>query len=281
MTTDTDWLVDAIARATEDVRARLHEHRDKVDAENPSGDTQVAADDWVDGVFHDALAGIDAVGAYASEERPDVADVGSGYGVTIDPLDGSSNLLSNSVTGTVIGVYDASLPAFGRDLVAAGLVLYGSYTTATVATGDDVTRHVIAEGSVVDSDPVSMPDGEGIYGYAGGRYEMTDGLQEALDEVGGAHKVRYSGAMVADVSQLLTHGGVLVYPALDSRPEGVLRLQYESNPVAYIVEHAGGASSDGSGSVLDAAPTGLHRRVPTILGSPELVERMADAEGGQ
>lgn len=277
MTTDTDWLVDAVARATESVRTRLHEHRDKIDAENPTGDTQVAADDWVDGVFYDALARVDAVGTYASEERPDVADVGSGYGVTIDPLDGSSNLLSNSVTGTVIGVYDAPLPASGRDLVAAGIVLYGSYTTVTVATDDDVTRHVLAEGSVVDSEPVSMPDDARIYGYAGRRYEMADGLQDALDEVGRAHKVRYSGAMVADAAQLLRHGGVLVYPALDSRPDGVLRLQYESNPVAYIIEQAGGASSDGTKSILDVSPDELHQRVPTVLGSPGLVDRMAEA----
>jgi fructose-1,6-bisphosphatase I len=79
------------------------------------------------------------------------------------------------------------------------------------------------------------------------------------------------------VGQLLAHGGVLAYPSLDSRPNGVLRLQYESNPVAYTVERAGGASSDGSRSILDVEPTDLHQRVPTVLGSPALVERVADA----
>jgi fructose-1,6-bisphosphatase I len=272
-----NWLTDVIAPATQAVRESLHEHRKKSGGENPSGDAQVAADDWVDEVFYDAFADEDAVGAYASEERPDVIDLGVGYGVTIDPLDGSTNLLSNSVTGTVIGVYDAALPATGRDLVAAALVLYGSYTTATVATGDGVTRHVLADGAVVDSDPVSLPDDAGIYGYAGRRYEMSDDLQSTLDEVGSTHKVRYSGAMVADVAQLLTHGGVLVYPSLASSPDGVLRLQYESNPVAYIVERAGGATSDGERSILDVSPTELHQRVPTVLGSPDLVGPVASA----
>ena len=271
----TDWLVDAVAGATDAVRDGLHEHRTKIDAENPSGDTQVAADDRVDEVYREAFAAADAVGAYASEERQDVVDVGSGYGVTVDPLDGSTNLLSNSVTGTVVGVYDASLPAGGRDIVGAALVLYGSYTTVTVADEERVTRHVVADGDVVDSDPVELPDDSAVYGWSGGRAEVAPALRATLDEVGETHKVRYSGAMVADVGQLLAHGGVLAYPSLESRPDGVLRLQYESNPVAYIVERAGGASSDGSGSVLDVEPTGLHQRVPTILGSPDLVDRVA------
>jgi fructose-1,6-bisphosphatase I len=276
-----NWLTNVIAPATASVRASLHEHRKKTGGENPSGDAQVAADDWVDEEFYDAVSDEDAVGAYASEERSDVVDLGDGYGVTIDPLDGSTNLLSNSVTGTVFGVYDAALPANGRDLVAAALVLYGSYTTATVATEDGVTRYVLADGSAVDSDPVSLPADAGIYGYSGRRYEMSDALQSTLDDVGSTHKVRYSGAMVADVAQLLTHGGVLVYPSLASSPDGVLRLQYESNPVAYIVERAGGASSNGEQSILDVSPTELHQRIPTVLGSPNLVEPVAAATKSQ
>ncbi|WP_121822228.1 class 1 fructose-bisphosphatase [Halostella salina] len=277
--TPTDWLLDAVAATTDAVRDGLHRHRTKIDTENPTGDTQVAADDWVDERYREAFADRPEVGAYASEERQNVLDVGSGYGVTVDPLDGSTNLLSNSVTGTVVGVYDAPLPAGGRDLVAAALVLYGSYTTVTVADADAVTRHVVADGEVVDSDPVSIPDDSGIYGWSGGRAEVDPSLRDALDEVGETHKVRYSGAMVADVGQLLAHGGVLAYPSLGSQPDGVLRLQYESNPVAYIVKRAGGASSAGSGSVLDVEPTGLHQRVPTFLGTPELVERMAAVTG--
>ncbi|MFC6825172.1 class 1 fructose-bisphosphatase [Halopelagius fulvigenes] len=271
----TDWLIESIAEATGTVRTHLHDHRNKTGATNPTGDEQIDADDWVDGVFYDALTGTDAVGAYASEERSDVVDVGEGYGVSIDPLDGSSNLLSNSVTGTILGVYDAPLPARGRDLVAAVLVLYGSYTTATVATDDGVTRYVLSDGEAVDSEPVSLPDDPDIYGYAGNRRELSDELLSTLDELGKAYKLRYSGAMVADAAQLLTHGGVLTYPSRDSAPSGDLRLQYESNPVAYIVERAGGASSDGSQSILDVSPTELHQSVPTVLGSPELVERVA------
>jgi fructose-1,6-bisphosphatase I len=271
----TDWLVDAIARAAETVRASIHEHREKTETKNPSGDTQIDADDWVDGVFYDEFADLEAVGAYASEERSDVVDLGEGYGVTIDPLDGSSNLLSNSITGTVIGVYDAPLPARGRDVVAAAIVLYGSYTSATVATDEGVTRHVLAGGNVGDGDPVSFPDDGEIYGYAGTRDDLSEELRSTLDGVGRAHKVRYCGAMVADVAQLLTHGGVLAYPRHASSPRGDLRLQYESNPVAYIVERAGGASSDGSRSILDVEPTGLHQNVPTLLGAPELVERLS------
>jgi fructose-1,6-bisphosphatase I len=86
-------------------------------------------------------------------------------------------------------------------------------------------------------------------------------------------KLRYGGAMIADVNQVLTYGGVFAYPELESSPEGKLRLQFEANPMAYVMQAAGGASTDGTRSLLDVEPTSLHQRTPMYVGNTELIKR--------
>ncbi|EJN57089.1 class 1 fructose-bisphosphatase [Halogranum rubrum] len=272
--TAVDSILTTVVDATTEIRAELATYRDKVDTENPTGDTQVAADQWIDDLLFERFRELDAVGSFVSEERPDAIDVGDGYSVAIDPLDGSSNLEPNSTTGTILGIYDAPLPASGRELVASAYVLYGSYTTMTVARDDTVERLVIQEGEVVDTDPVSMPSDPGICGVAGQTSDWDDALRTYVDELRETYKLRYSGAMVADVEQLLTYGGLLAYPPAPSQPDGILRLQFESNPIAHIVEAAGGRSSDGHGSVLDCDPKELHQCVPTYFGTPALVDEL-------
>jgi fructose-1,6-bisphosphatase I len=90
-------------------------------------------------------------------------------------------------------------------------------------------------------------------------------------------KLRYAGAMVADVNQVLTYGGIFGYPMVEGRPEGKLRLQFEGLPMAYIVETAGGASTDGSRSLLETTVSRLHERSPVFLGNGSLVTRLEDA----
>lgn len=272
--TAVDSILTTVVDATTEIRAGLATYRNKVDTENPTGDTQVAADQWIDDLLFEQFRELDAVGSFVSEERPDAIDVGEGYSVAIDPLDGSSNLEPNSTTGTILGIYDAPLPASGRELVASAYVLYGSYTTMTVARDDTVERLVVQEGEVVDTDPVSIPSDPGICGVAGQTSDWDDTLRTYVDELRETYKLRYSGAMVADVEQLLTYGGLLAYPPSPSQPDGILRLQFESNPIAHIVETAGGHSSDGHGSVLDCDPEGLHQCVPTYFGTPALVDEL-------
>jgi fructose-1,6-bisphosphatase I len=90
-------------------------------------------------------------------------------------------------------------------------------------------------------------------------------------------KLRYGGAMIGDVNQVMTYGGVFAYPGLESAPEGKLRLQFEGNPIAHIVETAGGRSSNGERSLLDVEPTALHQRVPVHVGNAELIDRLEGA----
>ncbi|RBI63798.1 fructose-bisphosphatase class I [halophilic archaeon] len=282
-----DEIFEVVAAAAPEIRGGLAGRRRKADEENPSGETQLAADVWADDLLEERLTAIEGVGEFASEERESVVDCGTGLSVAIDPLDGSSNVESNNSMGTIVGVYDASLPASGRDLVAAGYVLYGPLTTMMVARDGEVTEYVVESGEAgsaserrgpgdrraVEED-LALPDDPVVYGFGGRVPNWTDAFTEYAREIEDELKLRYGGAMIGDVNQVMTYGGVFAYPGLASRPEGKLRLQFEANPMAYVVESAGGRSSDGERSLLDVEPTDLHQRVPVHLGNEALVDRL-------
>ncbi|WP_049936196.1 class 1 fructose-bisphosphatase [Haloplanus natans] len=265
----------AVAGAAPEIRTGLPGRREKADAKNPSGERRLAADEYADELLETRLGGVDGVGAYASEERGGVVDTGEGYAVAVDPLDGSSNLEPNNVMGTIVGVYDAPLPASGRELVAAGYVLYGPITTMAFARDGSVTEYLIEDGEpTVLNEDVTLPDDPTVYGFGGRVPDWPDDFAAYVDEIESELKLRYGGAMIGDVNQVLTYGGVFAYPALRSAPEGKLRLQFECNPVGYVIECAGGRSSDGAGSVLDIEPDGLHQRTPVYLGNEGLIDRL-------
>jgi fructose-1,6-bisphosphatase I len=278
MTDTVATIRETIAAAAPDIRAGLPGRRETAGAENPSGERRLAADEYADELLEDRLGAIDGVGAYASEEREGVVDTGEGYAVAVDPLDGSSNLKPNNVMGTIVGVYDADLPASGRDLVAAGYVLYGPITTMAFAQEGTVTEYLIEDGepTVLNGD-VTLPDNPTVYGFGGRVPDWPADVAGYVDEIESELKLRYGGAMIGDVNQVLTYGGVFAYPALQSAPEGKLRLQFECNPVGYVIECAGGRCSDGAGSVLDVDPTGLHQRTPVYLGNEALIDRLEAA----
>jgi fructose-1,6-bisphosphatase I len=273
-----DEIFEAVAATAPEIRDGLAGRRRKADEENPSGETQLAADVWADDLLEERLTAIEGVGEFASEERESVVDCGTGLSVAVDPLDGSSNVESNNSMGTIVGVYDAALPAPGRDLVAAGYVLFGPLTTMMVARDGEVTEYVVENGDrrAVETD-LALPDDPVVYGFGGRVPNWTDEFTEYAREVEDELKLRYGGAMIGDVNQVMAYGGVFAYPGLASRPEGKLRLQFEANPMAYVVESAGGRSSDGERSLLDVEPTDLHQRVPVHLGNEALVDRLEAA----
>jgi fructose-1,6-bisphosphatase I len=293
-------VVDTVAETAVEVRGGLAGRRTYTEGENPSGDDQLEADVWADSLFEERLLAVDSVGSYASEERPDVIE-GDGegkYHVAVDPLDGSSNLQSNNPMGVVFAVYDAPLPAPGHRIVAAGWVLLGPITTMVVATDGPVTEYVLDEatenadgthltdgiggGAAVERRPVAeditLPEDPTVYGVGGRVPDWPEDLQPYVESLEADRlKLRYGGAMIADVNQVLTYGGVFAYPALVDRPDGALRLQFEGNPVAHVVEAAGGASSDGERSILDVEAEEVHQRVPVHVGNADLIDRLEDA----
>ena len=294
METTVDAILDAVASATPDIRAGLVGRRSYRDTENESGERQLAADVYADELLEERLGAIDGVGEYASEERSGVVDVGGtdtgdsaggdaatdgALAVAVDPLDGSSNLKSNNAMGTILAVYDDSIPASGRDLVASAFVLYGPITTMTVARDDEVTEYEVVDGDRrVRNADVSIPEDPVVYGFGGRVPDWHDDFDAYVREIEQELKLRYGGAMIADVNQVIEYGGIFAYPSLESAPDGKLRLQFEGNPIGHIVETAGGASSDGTRSLLDVEPDGdVHQRVPLHIGNEALIDRLEAA----
>jgi fructose-1,6-bisphosphatase I len=275
-----DRILETVAECAVEIRRGLPGRRVYDAEENPSGEKQLEADVFADELLEERLLALDAVASYASEEREDVSMADDeGYHLAVDPLDGSSNLKSNNAMGTILAVYDAALPARGDQLVASAFVLYGPITTMTVAHDGTVTEYVVESGGTlraVDED-VTLPDDPVVYGFGGRVPEWHDEFEAYAREIEQELKLRYGGAMIADVNQVLEYGGIFAYPSLESAEHGKLRLQFEGNPIAHIVETAGGASSDGARSLLAVEPTELHQRVPVHVGNASLIERLEAA----
>ena len=278
MTDPVEEIVDAVAGTAPEVRAGLAGRRVYESDENPSGERQLEADIYADELLAERLLDIDSVGSYASEERQDVLKSEGRLHVACDPLDGSSNLRSNNAMGTLFGVYEEPLPAPGSALVAAGYVLFGPITTMVVAREGSVTEWVIdGDGREQIADDLRLPEEPTVYGFGGRVPEWTDAFAGYVDEVEDELKLRYGGAMIGDVNQVLTYGGVFGYPGLRDRPEGKLRLLFEGHPIGYVVESAGGASSNGERSLLACDPDELHERTPVFVGDESYVDRLEAA----
>ena len=279
-----DAVVDVVARTAPEVREGLPGRRVAAEGQNPSGETQMAADVFADDLLCDRLGSVSGVGTYASEEREATVDVGSGVSVCVDPLDGSSNLEPNAAMGTIVAVYDGPLPASGRDIRAAAYVLYGPITTMVVARGDGVTEYVIRDGGDYDvlTRDVRLPDDPTVYGFGGRVPNWVEPFEEFAADVESdpSMKLRYGGAMIGDVNQVLTYGGIFAYPTLSHAPESKLRTQFEGYPVGFIVEAAGGASSDGHQSLLDVDPGDLHARTPVYVGNRDLIDDLESRFAG-
>ncbi|XP_071759727.1 fructose-1,6-bisphosphatase 1a [Centroberyx gerrardi] len=210
------------------------------------------------------------------------------YIVCFDPLDGSSNIDCLVSIGTIFAIYKKTTDdepsekdalQSGRNLVAAGYALYGSATMLVLSTGQGVNCFMldpaIGEFILVDRDVRIKKRGK-IYslneGYA--KYfdpAVTEYLQKKKFPQDGSepYAARYVGSMVADVHRTLMYGGIFLYPANVKNPTGKLRLLYEGNPMAYIMEQAGGMASTGSQDILDIQPVSIHQREPVAMGSPD------------
>ena len=222
----------------------------------------------------------------------------SKYVCLFDPLDGSGNIDVNVSIGTIFGVYRrvtkrgeiASKEDFlqkGTQQVAAGYIVYGSSTMFVYATRRGVNGFTldpsIGEFTLSHPDIVCPPSGK-IYSVNHGNFfQYEEGVKQYIDVCqkknksnGGPYTQRYIGSMVADVHRNLIKGGIFMYPGTIDKPAGKLRLLYECNPFAFIVEVAGGKATDGKQRILDIQPTALHQRTPMFIGSSEM---MGELEG--
>lgn len=273
-----DRVIDQVAEAAPHISSGLMHRREYVGQENPSDERMMEADVWANELLKEELTSIDGVGEFASEEEHEVTDCGDGLSVAIDPLDGSSNIPTNNLVGTIVGIYDSPLPCSGRNLVAAFYVLYGPLTTLTVARGEQVDEYVVEE---VKGDQVELHKASSdieiqrkkTYGFGGNKSWFED-FQELEEDLSEEFKLRYGGSLVGDFNQMLHHGGVFGYPAKEGYEDGKYRILFEGNPMSFIAETAGGESSEGKQSILDVEVEELHQRTPFFTGHSELIDRI-------
>lgn len=220
----------------------------------------------------------------------------SKYVCLFDPLDGSGNIDVNVSIGTIFGVYrrvsergtiadEKDFLQKGIQQVAAGYIVYGSSTMLVYATRRGVNGFTLdpSIGEFTLSYPdIKCPEDGRIYSVNHGLlYHYEKGVQNYINKCqrkdatsGGPYTERYIGSMAADVHRNLIKGGIFMYPGTLEKPEGKLRLQYECNPFAFIMEVAGGKATDGKQRILDIEPATLHQRSPMFIGSKNMVEEL-------
>lgn len=291
-------------------KAGLVEILGRAGHENVHGDEVQRLDEYAQDAIFSAMDHTGHLCLMISEESvepmpiPERFPVGP-YILVFDPLDGSSNIEANISIGTIFAIYrrvtegppggprdgtleDALQP--GRDMVAAGYVLYGSSTMLVYTTGQGVHGFTLdpSIGEFLLSHPeIRIPSpGKRIYSLNEGyTSRWSEGQRRVArhfrgEEGGELYTQRYVGSLVADVHRTLLYGGIFMYPADADHPEGKLRLMYEVSPLALLCERAGGRATDGSEDILDLVPGDIHQKTPVYLGEASLVEKAGELLAG-
>ena len=272
-------------------------------SENVQGETQKKLDIITNEIFIKATEWGGHLAAMASEEMEDVYPIPAKYPkgkylLVFDPLDGSSNIDVNISVGTIFsilrapkGIENPTAADFlqpGTTQVCAGYALYGPATMLVITTGHGVNGFTldgdIGEFMLTHPNMKIAPDTLEFAINSSNERFWEKPVQRYVEECvagktgvrGINFNMRWVASMVAEVHRILTRGGVFMYPkdTKDAAKAGKLRLLYEANPMSFIVEQAGGVSSTGYERIMDIKPTGLHQRVPVILGSKNEVERI-------
>ncbi|GHA72085.1 class 1 fructose-bisphosphatase [Pontibacter akesuensis] len=263
--------------------------------QNVQGEDQQKLDVIANIRFIRALRNGGEVCTIISEEEDDIIQTGNHKGkyiVAIDPLDGSSNIDVNVSIGTIFSIYRRVSEQGGNGTmedclqegtrqVGAGYVIYGSSTMLVYTTGHGVNGFTYdpSLGEFFLSHPnITSPKTGSIYSInEGSAASFPEGLKQYVNyckESG--YSARYIGSLVADFHRNLLKGGIYIYPATAKAPKGKLRLMYECNAMAFIVEQAGGKATNGSQRILEIKPTELHERCPLYIGSTEMVDQVEE-----
>ncbi|MEM0999034.1 MAG: class 1 fructose-bisphosphatase [Bacteroidota bacterium] len=271
---------------------------------NVQGEKVQKLDVFANEQFLHALSIGGRVAVIGSEESEDPIPVDNpqsqeaSYVVLMDPLDGSSNIDVNVSVGTIFSVYRRTSAKSepgnlqdclqkGTEQIAAGYVIYGSSTMLVYTTGHGVNGFTLDPSIgefLLSHRNIQVPQTCNIYSLNEGNYRRFEpGLKEYLRHIKGKYdptvrpySARYIGSLVADFHRNLLRGGVFIYPAFIDNPHGKLRLMYEANPMAFIIEQAGGVATDGRNRILDLEPNALHMRTPFYCGNHYEVELIHD-----
>lgn len=267
---------------------------------NIQGEDQQKLDVMANETFIQTLTNREIVCGIASEENDDFITIAGSRGdhknkyvVLMDPLDGSSNIDVNVSVGTIFSIYRRVTPIgtpvkkedflqAGNNQVAAGYIIYGTSTMLVYTTGNGVNGFTLnpALGSWYLSHPdMKFPKTGNIYSINEGNYvHFPQGVKDYIkycqeEKEDRPYTSRYIGSMVSDIHRNMIKGGIFIYPKSSKATNGKLRLLYECNPMAFIVEQAGGKATDGLNRILEIKPEELHQRVPFFCGSTKMVEK--------
>lgn len=265
---------------------------------NVQGEYQKKLDVIADTTFIEVLTRCGEVCAVISEEQDHAIFIegceNKEYYVAIDPLDGSSNIDVNASIGTIFSIYrrkDSSKPPKtedclqrGSEQVAAGYFLYGTSTMLIYSTGNGVNGFTLddtLQEFCLSHENIRIPEQGAIFSLnEGNTSDFPEGVKQYIawckekdKSTGRPYGARYIGSLIADVHRNLLRGGIFIYPGTEKKPSGKLRLIYECNTMAFIVEQAGGMAHSGNERILDILPTDLHQRSPLFIGSTEMVKQ--------
>jgi fructose-1,6-bisphosphatase I len=308
---DLRFLIEVVARACKEIshtvsKGALGGVLGSMGTENIQGEIQKKLDVLSNDILLEANEWGGHLAGMASEEMDNAYQIPGKYPkgaylLVFDPLDGSSNIDVNVSVGTIFSVLrcpdrngnegDLGEEAFlqpGTEQVAAGYAVYGPQTMLMLTLGNGVKGFTLDRelGSfILTHDNIQVPEQTKEFAINMSNQRHWDApVTRYVDELlagktgplGKDYNMRWVASMVADVHRILTRGGLFMYPrdSRDPSMPGKLRLMYEANPMSFIIEQAGGASTDGRQRILDIQPTSLHQRVPVFLGSKEEVARV-------
>ena len=255
---------------------------------NIHGDEQLEVDKACDELFIQRLKESSLVREFASEEQGQILTMSKPegrYSVTVDPLDGSSLVEVNLAIGSIIGIHDGDLILGGaRNLVAAIYLVYGPLTSLVYTVGKGTQEFILnAEGEfILVSENIRLDPQGKIYGSGGRRSQWLPAHRKWIEALENEERytIRVSGCFVAEVNHiLLKRGGVFSYPAMPNNPNGKLRLLFELEPMAFLIEQAGGMAIDGKQRILERKADKLDARAPIYIGSSYEVQKAKEYLG--
>jgi fructose-1,6-bisphosphatase I len=303
---DLRLLIETIARACKAISTRVNKgvlggSHGNAGTENVQGEIQKNLDVLSNEILLLANEWGGNLAALASEEMEDVKPTPTHYPrgeylLLFDPLDGSSNIDVNISVGTIFSVLrcpkgvEPDEKVFlqpGREQVAAGFAVYGPTTQLVITVGDGAHGFTLDRETytfVLTHENVRIPEDTAEFAINTSNMRRWEApVKRYIDEClagkdgprGKDFNMRWVASMVADVYRVLSRGGIFMYPRDSKNKDGRLRLMYEASPMAFIVEQAGGAATDGRTRILDLQPARLHQRVAVVLGSKNEVERVS------
>ncbi|HAW51088.1 MAG TPA: class 1 fructose-bisphosphatase [Flavobacteriales bacterium] len=283
------------------IRAGLSNILGTAGIENVQGEQQQKLDVIANDIFIEAVRKSELFASAASEENKEIIKFkdskNAPFVIAFDPLDGSSNIDVNVSIGTIFSVYkrpedstetsDRDYFQVGDNQILAGYVIYGTSTMLVMSTGNGVNGFTLNPDNnefYLSHRDMIIPKTGRVYSVNEGNYDsFSQGLKDYIsycksddNDREAAYSARYIGSMVADLHRNLLKGGIFMYPATTSAPNGKLRLLYECHPMAFVIENAGGKASSGEQRILDIQTSGLHQRIPIFLGSESMMDTLMD-----